>query len=141
MLEHASGLRGGEDFFLSSLLSASTPEIRGIRLSNTPKLVGGICPESTRLGSMLYEARVDEVVPVSSPEVAELAKLVENTFRFINISFINEVALLCDRMGINVWEVIEAAKTKPFAFMAHYPSAGVWPLHSRRASIPRGGCP
>ena len=64
-------------------------------------------------------------MPVSSPEIAELAKLVENTFRFINISFINEMALLCDRLGVNVWEVIEAAKTKPFAFMAHYPSPGV----------------
>jgi UDP-N-acetyl-D-glucosamine dehydrogenase len=64
-------------------------------------------------------------VPVNSPEIAELAKLVENTFRFINISFINEMALLCDRLGVNVWEVIEAAKTKPFAFMPHYPSPGV----------------
>src|SRR5207302_3165490 len=73
----------------------------------------------------LYEACIDEVVPVSSPEIAELAKLVENTFRFINISFINEMALLCDRLGVNVWEVIEAAKTKPFAFMPHYPSPGV----------------
>ena len=62
---------------------------------------------------------------MSSPEIAELAKLVENTFRFINISFINEMALLCDRLGVNVWEVIEAAKSKPFAFMAHYPSPGV----------------
>jgi UDP-N-acetyl-D-glucosamine dehydrogenase len=73
----------------------------------------------------LYKACIDEVVPVNSPEVAELAKLVENTFRFINISFINEMALLCDRLGVNVWEVIEAAKTKPFAFMPHYPSPGV----------------
>jgi nucleotide sugar dehydrogenase len=87
--------------------------------------VGGITPESSRLGCILYEACIDEVVPVSSPEIAELAKLVENTFRFINISFINEMALLCDRLGVNVWEVIEAAKTKPFAFMPHYPSPGV----------------
>src|SRR5207253_1951336 len=92
---------------------------------NTPKLVGGATPESTRLGCILYEACIEEVVPVGSPEVAELAKLVENTFRFINISFINEMALLCDRLGVNVWEVIEAAKTKPFAFMPHYPSPGV----------------
>src|SRR5205814_8336549 len=74
---------------------------------------------------LLYEACIDEVVPVSSPEIGELAKLVENTFRFINISFINEMALLCDRLGVNIWEVIEAAKTKPFAFMPHYPSPGV----------------
>src|SRR5947209_15788503 len=77
------------------------------------------------MGKLLFEACIDEVVSVSSPEVAELAKLVENTFRFINISFINEMAMLCDRLGVNVWEVIEAAKTKPFAFMAHYPSPGV----------------
>ncbi|HET6315292.1 MAG TPA: nucleotide sugar dehydrogenase, partial [Chloroflexota bacterium] len=92
---------------------------------NTPKLVGGITPESTRLAAVLYESCIDEVVLVSSPEIAELAKLVENTFRFINISFINEMALLCDRLGVNVWEVIEAAKTKPFAFLPHYPSPGV----------------
>ncbi len=92
---------------------------------NTPKLVGGVCPESTRLAAALYETCIDEVVLVSSPEIAELAKLVENTFRFINISFINEMALLCDRLGVNVWEVIEAAKTKPFAFLPHYPSPGV----------------
>jgi UDP-N-acetyl-D-glucosamine dehydrogenase len=94
-------------------------------VKNTPKVVGGASPESTRLGCILYQACIDAVVPVSSPEIAELAKLVENTFRFINISFINEMALLCDRLGVNVWEVIEAAKTKPFAFMAHYPSPGV----------------
>ena len=68
---------------------------------------------------------MDELVPVSSPEVAETSKLVENTFRFINISFVNEIALLCDRIGISVWEVIEAANSKPFAFMPHYPGAGV----------------
>ena len=87
--------------------------------------MGGTTPDSTRLGCLLYATCIDEVVPVSSPEIAELAKLVENTFRFINISFINEMALLCDRMGVNVWEVIEAAKTKPFAFLPHYPSPGV----------------
>src|SRR5438445_384911 len=70
-------------------------------------------------------ADINEVVTVRLPEIAELAKLVENTFRFINISFINEMALLCDHLGVNVWEVIEAAKTKPFAFMPHYPSPGV----------------
>jgi UDP-N-acetyl-D-glucosamine dehydrogenase len=73
----------------------------------------------------LYAACVEEVVAVNSPEVAELAKLVENTFRFINISFINEMAVLCDRLGVNVWEVIQAASTKPFAFMPHYPGPGV----------------
>jgi UDP-N-acetyl-D-glucosamine dehydrogenase len=91
----------------------------------TPKLVGGTSAMATRLACRLYEGCIDQVVPVRTPEVAEMAKLLENTFRFINISFINELALLCDRLGINVWEVIEAAKTKPFAFLPHYPSPGV----------------
>jgi UDP-N-acetyl-D-glucosamine dehydrogenase len=125
LLEQASGLTAGEDFFLVFAPERIDPGNTRFTVKNTPKLVGGVTPESTRLGCALYEACVDEVVPVSSPEIAELAKLVENTFRFINISFINEMALLCDRLGVNVWEVIEAAKTKPFAFMPHYPSPGV----------------
>jgi UDP-N-acetyl-D-glucosamine dehydrogenase len=124
-LEHTSGLRVGEDFFLVFAPERIDPGNMHYNVKNTAKLVAGATPESTRLGCILYSACIDEVVPVNSPEVAELAKLVENTFRFINISFINEMALLCDRLGVNVWEVIEAAKTKPFAFMPHYPSAGV----------------
>jgi UDP-N-acetyl-D-glucosamine dehydrogenase len=125
LLEQASGLTAGEDFFLVFAPERIDPGNTRFTVKNTPKIVGGVTPESTRLGCALYEACIDEVVPVSSPEIAELAKLVENTFRFINISFINEMALLCDRLGVNVWEVIEAAKTKPFAFMPHYPSPGV----------------
>lgn len=125
LLEQLSGLRVGEDFFLVFAPERIDPGNQRFNVKNTPKLVGGATPESTRLGCELYRACIDDVVPVSSPEVAELAKLVENTFRFINISFINEMALLCDRLGVNVWEVIEAAKTKPFAFMPHYPSPGV----------------
>ena len=125
LLERLSGLRGGEDFFVVFAPERIDPGNTRYNVKNTPKLVGGLTPESTRLARILYEACIDEVVSVSSPEIAELAKLVENTFRFINISFINEMALLCDRLGVNVWEVIEAAKTKPFAFMPHYPSAGV----------------
>ena len=125
LLEQVSGLRAGDDFFLVFAPERIDPGNTRYTVKNTPKLVGGATPESTRLGCVLYEACIDEVVPVSSPEIAELAKLVENTFRFINISFINEMALLCDRLGVNVWEVIEAAKTKPFAFMPHYPSPGV----------------
>jgi UDP-N-acetyl-D-glucosamine dehydrogenase len=125
ILERASGLRAGEDFYLVFAPERIDPGNTRFNVKNTPKLVGGVSPESARVGRALYEACIDEVVSVSSPEVAELAKLVENTFRFINISFINEMALLCDRLGVNVWEVIEAAKTKPFAFMAHYPSPGV----------------
>ena len=125
LLENASGLRAGDDFFLVFAPERIDPGNTRYTVKNTPKIVGGSSPESTRLGCLLYAACIDEVVPVSSPEIAELAKLVENTFRFINISFINEMALLCDRLGVNVWEVIEAAKTKPFAFMPHYPSPGV----------------
>jgi UDP-N-acetyl-D-glucosamine dehydrogenase len=125
LLEQASGLRASEDFYLVFAPERIDPGNTRFTVKNTPKIVGGVTPESTRLGCVLYEACIDEVVPVSSPEIAELAKLVENTFRFINISFINEMALLCDRLGVNVWEVIEAAKTKPFAFMPHYPSPGV----------------
>jgi UDP-N-acetyl-D-glucosamine dehydrogenase len=125
LLEQASGLRAGEDFFVVFAPERIDPGNQQFTVKNTPKLVGGLTPESTRLACVLYEACIDDVVPVSSPEIAELAKLVENTFRFINISFINEMALLCDRLHVNVWEVIEAAKTKPFAFMAHYPSPGV----------------
>ncbi len=124
-LERASGLRAGEDFFVAFAPERIDPGNQKYTVKNTPKLVGGVCPESTRLAAALYETCIDEVVLVSSPEIAELAKLVENTFRFINISFINEMALLCDRLGVNVWEVIEAAKTKPFAFLPHYPSPGV----------------
>jgi len=124
-LERASGLHAGEDFFVAFAPERIDPGNQRYTVKNTPKLVGGVTPESTRLAAMLYETCIDEVVLVSSPDVAELAKLVENTFRFINISFINEMALLCDRLGVNVWEVIEAAKTKPFAFLPHYPSPGV----------------
>jgi UDP-N-acetyl-D-glucosamine dehydrogenase len=125
LLELVSNLRDGEDFFVVFAPERIDPGNARFNVKNTPKLVGGTTPEATRAGCELYRACIDEVVPVNSPEIAELAKLVENTFRFINISFINEMALLCDRLGVNVWEVIEAAKTKPFAFMPHYPSPGV----------------
>jgi len=125
LLELVSNLHDGEDFFTVFAPERIDPGNARFNVKNTPKLVGGTTPEATRAGCELYRACIDDVVPVSSPEVAELAKLVENTFRFINISFINEMALLCDRLGVNVWEVIEAAKTKPFAFMPHYPSPGV----------------
>ncbi len=119
------GLRVGEDFFVAFAPERIDPGNRRWTVRNTPKLVGGITPLCTEVASLLFAPVVDRVVAVSSPEVAETAKLVENTFRFINISFANEMALLCDRMGISVWEVIEAAATKPFAFMPHYPGPGV----------------
>jgi UDP-N-acetyl-D-glucosamine dehydrogenase len=125
LLEQSSGLHAGNDFYLVFAPERIDPGNTRYTVKNTPKIVGGVNQTSTHLAVLLYQACIDEVVPVSSPEIAELAKLVENTFRFINISFINEMALLCDKLGVNVWEVIEAAKTKPFAFMPHYPSPGI----------------
>jgi UDP-N-acetyl-D-glucosamine dehydrogenase len=120
-----TGLEVGKDYFLVFAPERIDPGNARFNVRNTPKLLGGITPACTELAQGLYHYFVDEVVPVSSPEVAETSKLVENTFRFINISFVNEIAQLCDRIGISVWEVIEAANSKPFAFMPHYPGAGV----------------
>jgi UDP-N-acetyl-D-glucosamine dehydrogenase len=120
-----TGLEVGKDYFLVFAPERIDPGNARFNVRNTPKLLGGITSTCTDLAQGLYRYFVDELVPVSSPEVAETSKLVENTFRFINISFVNEIALLCDRIGISVWEVIEAANSKPFAFMPHYPGAGV----------------
>src|SRR4029077_19858253 len=92
---------------------------------NIPKVVGGITPASTEMGSLFYSHALEKVVPVSSTRVAEMVKLLENTFRMINIGLVNEMALMCDRMGINVWEVIDAAATKPFRFLPFYPRPGL----------------
>jgi UDP-N-acetyl-D-glucosamine dehydrogenase len=93
--------------------------------ANIPKVVGGITAECTALGTLFYSQAIEKVVPVSSTKAAEMAKLLENTFRMINIGLANEMALMCDRMGINVWEVIDAAATKPFGFMPFYPGPGL----------------
>jgi UDP-N-acetyl-D-glucosamine dehydrogenase len=124
-IQQSSGLVPGRDFHLVFAPERIDPGNAHFTVANTPKLVGGISADSTRLACIFFESFIDEVVPVGSPEIAEMAKLFENTFRFVNISLANELALVCDRLGVNVWEVIEAAKTKPFAFLAHYPSAGV----------------
>jgi UDP-N-acetyl-D-glucosamine dehydrogenase len=120
-----TGLEVGKDYFLVFAPERIDPGNARFNVRNTPKLIGGITSTCTELAQGLYRYFVDALVPVSSPEVAETSKLVENTFRFINISFVNEIAQLCDRIGISVWEVIEAANSKPFAFMPHYPGAGV----------------
>src|SRR5207302_11008731 len=101
------------------------PGNREFTIENTTKLVGGVTPACTELAQLFFESIVEPVIAVSSPEVAELAKLIENSFRFINISFVNEMAVLCDRLGVSVWEAMDAAATKPFAFMPHYPGPGV----------------
>jgi UDP-N-acetyl-D-glucosamine dehydrogenase len=101
------------------------PGNQTFNIVNTPKLVGGIDKESTEMATLLYEQIVDKVVPVASPEVAETAKLYENVFRNVNIALANEMALICERIGVSVWEVIDAAATKPFGFMPFYPGVGV----------------
>jgi UDP-N-acetyl-D-glucosamine dehydrogenase len=119
------GWQAGEDFYLAYAPERIDPGNSRFGVKNTPKLVGGMTPECGRLACHLFQQIVETVVPVESPDVAEIAKLVENTFRFINISFVNELAILCDRLGLDVWQVIQAASTKPFAFLLHNPGPGV----------------
>lgn len=115
----------GEDFLLAMAPERIDPGNQRFTVRNTPKLVGGITPRCSEAAGALFAHCVDQVEPVASPEVAEMAKLVENSFRFINISFANEVALLCDRLGVSVWDVLAAADSKPFAFLRHNPGPGV----------------
>jgi UDP-N-acetyl-D-glucosamine dehydrogenase len=124
MLE-GPGRKVGEHVFLCFSPERVDPGNAQYQTANIPKVVGGITPECTRLGALLYSQALEKVVPVSSTRVAEMVKLLENTFRMINIGLVNEMALMCDRMGINVWEVIDAAATKPFGFMAFYPGPGL----------------
>ncbi|MCX7856248.1 MAG: nucleotide sugar dehydrogenase, partial [Anaerolineae bacterium] len=121
----ASGLRAGVDFYLAFSPERIDPGNQQWSAYNTPKVVGGIDPESTRLACELLGQMGAPVHPVSSPRAAEMTKLLENIFRAVNIALVNELALLSERMGIDFWEVIEAAKTKPFGFMPFYPGAGV----------------
>lgn len=120
-----SGLRAGEDFDLAFSPERIDPGNREWTVRNTPKVVGGVTPRSTARAAALLSRLGAPVHPVSSPRVAEMSKLLENIFRSVNIALVNELALLCERMGIDIWEVIEAAKTKPFGFMAFYPGPGV----------------
>jgi UDP-N-acetyl-D-glucosamine dehydrogenase len=115
----------GRDAFLAFSPERVDPGNKKWTLKNTPKVVGGVTQECTRRAVALYSLVVDKVVPVSSPKVAEMAKLLENTFRAVNIALVNELALMCRRMKIDVWEVIDAASTKPFGFMPFYPGPGV----------------
>ncbi|RPI52833.1 MAG: nucleotide sugar dehydrogenase [Acidobacteria bacterium] len=121
----AGGLRAERDFFLAFSPERVDPGNPRFLTKNIPKVVGGVGPASVEAASLLYESVVSSVVPVSSTRVAEMVKLLENTFRAVNIGLVNEIALMCRRMDINVWEVIEAAKTKPFGFMPFYPGPGL----------------
>jgi nucleotide sugar dehydrogenase len=120
-----SGLAAGRDFALAYSPERVDPGNREFQIPNTPKLVGGVTPLCTELAAALYEKIVIKVVPVSTPRVAEMSKLLENIFRNVNIALVNELTMLCDRMGINAWEVVEGAATKPFGFMSFQPGPGV----------------
>jgi UDP-N-acetyl-D-glucosamine dehydrogenase len=121
----ATGLTVGKDFFLAFSPERVDPANEKFTTRNTPKVVGGTTPACSELAAALYGAAVDTVVPVSSTQVAEMVKLLENTFRAVNIGLVNEIALMAHRMNIDVWEVIDAARTKPFGFMPFYPGPGL----------------
>ncbi len=125
ILEELSGLKAGEDFHLAFSPERVDPGNETWSTKTVPKIVGGINEESTRRAAELYGGVVDTVHPVSSPEAAELTKLLENIFRSVNIALVNELAQLCERMGIDVWEVVDAAATKPFGFMSFQPGPGL----------------
>ena len=121
----AKGFKPGVDFYLAFSPERVDPGNPQYQTKNIPKVVGGINEDSTRAAVAFYSQVMDTVVPVSSPSVAEMVKLLENTFRAVNIGLVNELALMCHRMGLDVWEVIDAAKTKPFGFMPFYPGPGL----------------
>lgn len=120
-----SGLKVGESFFLAFSPERVDPGNARFGTRNTPKIIGGFTEGCRRVAQALYARAVDTVIAVSSPKAAEMVKLLENTFRSVNIGLVNEVALMCDRLGVDVWEVIDAAATKPFGFMAFYPGPGL----------------
>src|SRR5215831_16630661 len=120
-----SGLEVGKDFFLCFSPERVDPGNPKFQTRNIPKVVGGVTPACTEMGRAFYSQALEHVVPVASTQVAEMVKLLENTYRMINIGLVNEIALMCDRMRINVWEVIDAAATKPFGYMPFYPGPGL----------------
>jgi UDP-N-acetyl-D-glucosamine dehydrogenase len=128
LLQPAMEARGfvvGRDVFLAFSPERVDPGNEKWTTKNTPKVVGGITPACTEVATALYKSCIDSVVPVSSPEAAELTKLLENTFRSVNIAMVNEMAIVCDKLGVDVWEVIDAAATKPFGFMRFTPGPGI----------------
>jgi len=120
-----SGLKVGEDFYLAFSPERIDPGNSTYHLKNTPRVVGGITPVCQQVAVALYSTIVERVVSVSSAEAAEMTKLLENTFRIVNIGLVNEIALMCDRLGINVWEVVEAASSKPYGYIPFYPGPGL----------------
>ncbi len=124
-LLEATGLKAGVDFFIAFSPERVDPGNPTFQTHNVPKVVGGLTPDCAKLAGALYGTAIKTIVPVSSTRVAEMVKLLENTFRAVNIGLVNELALMCDKMNIDVWEVVDAAKTKPFGFMAFYPGPGL----------------
>ncbi len=125
IIEKESGLKHGEDFWLAYSPERVDPGNASFHTKNTPKVMGAITSEGLEIGEKIYSKAIDKLHLVSSPKVAEMVKILENTYRLVNISLINELALLSGKMGIDIWEVIEAAKTKPFGFQAFYPGPGI----------------
>ncbi len=121
----STGLHIGEDVFLLFSPERVDPGNEKYHTQNTPKVIGGVTENCLKLGVALYSQVIDQMVPVSSPEAAEITKLLENTFRSINIGLVNEMAIMCDKLGVDVWEVIDAAATKPFGFMKFTPGPGL----------------
>lgn len=124
MLEE-TGLKVGKDFFLAFSPERVDPGNKNYTIKSTPRVVGGVTPLCTRIAKLFYEQTIAKAVQVSSTKSAEMVKLLENTFRSVNIGLVNEVALMCDRLKIDVWEIIDAANTKPFGFMPFYPGPGL----------------
>jgi UDP-N-acetyl-D-glucosamine dehydrogenase len=120
-----SGLKGDQDFYLAYSPERIDPGNREYNVANTPKIVGGIGDKSTKIAELLYRQVAEIVIPVSKPEIAEMTKVFENVFRSVNIALVNELAQLCERAGISVWEVIDAASTKPIGYMPFYPGPGL----------------
>jgi len=125
LIEKESGLKHGVDFWLAYSPERVDPGNKDYFTKNTPKVLGALTRDGLEIGEAIYKQAIDHVYLVSSPRVAEMVKILENTYRLVNISLINEMALLCGKMDINIWEVIDAAKTKPFGFQAFYPGPGI----------------
>ena len=121
----SAGLKEGRDFYLAFSPERIDPGNKIYKTENTPKIIGGISKKSTEIAKLLYEQVIKEVIPVSSANAAEMVKLLENTFRIVNIALVNEIATLCDKFGLDIWEIVDAAKTKPYGFMPFYPGPGV----------------
>lgn len=121
----STGLKENRDFYLAFSPERIDPGSTKYFVTNIPKVVGGVSQCSTEIAALLYKQIIDKIIPVSSSRTAEMTKLLENTFRIVNLGLINELTLMCDKLGMNIWEIIDAAKTKPYGFMPFYPGPGV----------------